>query len=109
MAGPGRDIDTLCKFVPDLERKAVEEAAFELKAHGLVTIKRALGAHWWLSLTQRFYEQIDHQVMEWQSSTSQDARTLARLLLEDEAREWTPTLHAASGWDRFSNSFRTNG
>ena len=46
-----------------------------------------MGGMWWLYLTQRFHEQIDYQVMGWQSSTSQDARTLARLLLEDEARE----------------------
>ena len=37
--------------------------------------------------------------MGWGSLTKEHARALAKLLLEDEAREWTPTLHAASGWD----------
>jgi hypothetical protein len=107
MAGRGRDIDTLCKLLPEVEREAVEEAAFELGSHGLVDIRRAVGKMWWLYLTQRFYEQVDHQVMGWESSTSEDARRLARLLVEDEAREWTPTLHAASGWDkrRFNPAF----
>jgi hypothetical protein len=107
MAGRGRDIDTLCKLLPEVEREAVEEAAFDLGSHGLVDVQRAVGKMWWLYLTQRFYEQVDHQVMEWESSTSEDARRLARLLVEDEAREWTPTLHAASGWDkrRFNPAF----
>jgi hypothetical protein len=107
MAGRGRDVDTLCKLVPDIKREDVEKAAFELGSHGLVEIQRAIGGMWWLYLTQRFYEHIDHQVMGWESSTIQDARTLAGLLLEDEGREWTPTLHAASGWDkrRFNPAF----
>jgi hypothetical protein len=75
----------------------------------LVKIDRAIGRNnWWLYLTQRFYEQVDHQVMGWQSSTEEDARTLAKLLLEDEARERTETLHAASGWEkrRFNPAFQ---
>jgi hypothetical protein len=46
--------------------------------------------------------------MGWKSSTDKDARTLAKLLLEDEAHEWTPTLHAASGWElrRFNPAFQ---
>ncbi|WP_371422599.1 hypothetical protein [Tardiphaga sp.] len=46
--------------------------------------------------------------MGWGSTTQEDARALAKLLLEDEAREWTPTLHAASGWDlrRFNPAFQ---
>jgi hypothetical protein len=107
MAGHGRDLEELCALLPDHERKAIEEAVFELNSHGLVDIQRAIGTHWWLRLTQRFYEQIDHQVMDWKSTTSDNARKLARLLLEDEAREWTPTLHAASGWEkrRFNPAF----
>jgi hypothetical protein len=44
----------------------------------------------------------------WGSSAEEDARALAKLLLEDEAREWTPTLHAASGWEarRFNPAFQ---
>jgi hypothetical protein len=58
--------------------------------------------------TQKFYEEVDHQVMAWGSSTEEDARTLAKLLLEDEARKRTQTLHAASGWEkrRFNPAFR---
>jgi hypothetical protein len=61
-----------------------------------------------LYLTQQFYEQIDHQIMNWHSTTEGDARELSRLLLEDEAREWTPALHASSGWEkrRFNPAFQ---
>jgi hypothetical protein len=46
--------------------------------------------------------------MGWGSSTAEDARVLATLSLEDETREWTPTLHAASGWEarRFNLAFQ---
>ena len=46
--------------------------------------------------------------MGWGSSTEEDARALANLLLEDEARERTQTLHAASGWEtrRFNPAFQ---
>jgi hypothetical protein len=100
MTGRDRDLDSLCKLLPGAERKAIEDAAFELAFHGLVHIQRAIGPMWWLRLTQRFYEQLDHQVMEWGSSTNDDARHLAKLLAADDAFEWTPNLHAASGWDR---------
>jgi hypothetical protein len=109
MAGRGRMLADLCAFLPDVDRNEVEQAAFELNSHGLVKIDRAMGRdNWWLRLTQKFYEQVDHQVMGWGSSTEEDARSLAKLLLEDEAREWTPTLHAASGWDlrRFNPAFQ---
>jgi hypothetical protein len=109
MAGRGRMLADLCALLPDVDRKEVEQAAFELNSHGLVKIDWAMGRdNWWLRLTQKFYEQVDHQVMGWGSSTEEDARSLAKLLLEDEAREWTPTLHAASGWDlrRFNPAFQ---
>jgi hypothetical protein len=109
LAGRGRMLADLCALLPDVERKDVEQAAFELNSLGLVKIDRAIGRdNWWLRLTQTFYEQVDHQVMGWGSSTAEDARALATLLLEDEAREWTPTLHAASGWKarRFNPAFQ---
>jgi hypothetical protein len=99
----------LCALLPDVERKEVEQAAFELNTHGLVKIDRAMGRdNWWLYLTQKFYEQVDHQVMGWGSSTEEDARALAKLMLEDEARERTRTLHAASDWEkrRFNPAFQ---
>jgi hypothetical protein len=109
MTGPRRTLADLCALLPDVDRNEVEQAAFELNSHGLAKIKRAIGRdNWWLELTQLFYEQIDHQVMGWGSSTDQDARFLANLLLEDEAREWIPKLHAASGWElrRFNPAFQ---
>ncbi|MEZ2142247.1 hypothetical protein AAE026_08065 [Bradyrhizobium sp. DN5] len=74
----------------------------------MTDIQRAIGRHWWLRLNQDFYEQVDHQVMGWGSTTEQDARTLANLLLEDEGRERTSALHAASGWEkrRFNPAFQ---
>ncbi|MCP1850277.1 MULTISPECIES: hypothetical protein [unclassified Bradyrhizobium] len=108
MAGRGLTLDDLCKLLPEAAPKDVEKAAFDLNALGLTDIQRALGGHWWLRLNQMFYEQVDHQVMDWESTTEQDARTLVNLLLEDEGRERTSVLHAASGWEkrRFNPAFQ---
>jgi hypothetical protein len=100
MRGKARGREDLYALMPNAGPKSIDEAAFELKSYGLVEIQRAIGGHWWLHLTQQFYEQIDHQVMGWNSTTQEDARILGGLLLEDTSREWTPTLHAASGWER---------
>lgn len=106
MRGPGRDLDHLCQLLPEADRAALQDAAFELKALNLVQIDRALGPHWWLRLEPSFYEQIDRQVMGW--STVEDACTLAELLLADDARQRTAVLHEASGWEkrRFNPAFR---
>jgi len=108
MAGRGLTLDDLCKLLPEADPKAVDEAAFELNALGLVDIQRAIGKQWWLRLNQKFYEQVDHQVMGWGCTTEDDARTLAGLLLADEGHERTFVLHAASGWEkrRFNPAFQ---
>jgi hypothetical protein len=108
MAGRGLTLDDLCRLLPEADPKVVDDAAFELNALGLVNIQRAIGKHWWLRLNQKFYEQVDHQVMGWESNTEDDARTLAGLLLEDEGRGRTSVLHAASGWEkrRFNPAFQ---
>lgn len=106
MRGKSRTPDDLSHLLPDAERQAVEDAAFELHSYGLVEIERAIGKHWWLYLTQDFYEQFDHQVMGW--STLDDAATLAELMLNNEEMGRTAALHAASGWDhrRFNPAFQ---
>jgi hypothetical protein len=65
----------LYALLPHSEKQAVEDAAFELKSFGLVEVRRTLGTHWWLQLCDTFYEQIDRQVMGW--NTVEDAVTLA--------------------------------
>jgi hypothetical protein len=106
MRGRGLTIDDLCTMLPGVSPKEVEDAAFDLHSHKLVKIQRAVGKHWWLHFTQRFYEEIDRHVMNW--STEADARTLAQLLMQDETRGRTATLHEASGWEkrRFNPAFQ---
>jgi hypothetical protein len=74
MAGRGLTLEDLCKLLPEADPKAVDDAAFELNALGLVDIQRAIGKQWWLRLNQKFYEQVDYQVMGWESTTEDDAR-----------------------------------
>jgi len=106
MRGKGREPNDVAALLPDNDSKAVHEAAFELQDLGLVQIQRAIGKHWWLYLDQNFYEQVDHQVMGW--NTYDDAKSLAKLMLEDDGRAVASKLHEASGWDkrRFNPAFR---
>lgn len=106
MAGRGRDLDEIAKLLPAEDKQGIEDAVFDLEQLGLVTLQRAIGKHWWLQLTPVFYEQIDHQVMGW--DTRSDAVTLANLLLADDTRGHTAELHKASGWDkrRFNPAFQ---
>jgi hypothetical protein len=109
MRGRPRNLHDLCDLLPDCEPANIEDAAFELADFGLVDIKRAIGkGNWWIQLPQQFYEQIDHQVMDWNSNTHDDARRLAELLLEDNGRQRTSVLQLASGWEkrRFNPAFR---
>jgi hypothetical protein len=106
MRDKARSLDDLITLLPDENPQAIQDAVFDLQSLGLVEIIRTIGKHWWLHLTQMFYEQVDHQVMGW--NTHDDARTLAKLLREDEARAATSKLHEISGWDkrRFNPAFR---
>lgn len=104
MGGRPRDLTAICALVPELARENVQDAVFELKELGLVEFTSSLNS-WWLKLTQKFYEQVDAQVMGW--DTLADARELARLLLKDASCQRTAILHAASAWDarRFNPAF----
>lgn len=104
MAGRGLSLDELAKLLPDEDKQSIEDAVFDLENLGLVTLWRALSS-WSLRLTPMFYEQIDPQVMGWDTHT--DAVTLGNLLVADETRGRTAVLHEASGWDkrRFNPAF----
>ena len=106
MQGRGRTLDDLAKLLPDEDKQAIQDAAFDLEQHGLVTLQKFISGEWLLRLTPTFYEQIDPQVMGW--DTHADAVTLANLLLADDKRGRTAVLHEASGWDkrRFNPAFQ---
>lgn len=99
------ELADLCALLPEVENQKIEDAVFDLEHHGLLFLTRTLGGRWRANLTPRFYEEIDNQLMKW--DTDKDAITLARLMLEnDEGR--AATLHEASGWSkrRFNPAFR---
>lgn len=105
MGGKLRDLTSICALVPDLARDDVQDAIFEMKRLDLVELTSGSN-NWWLKLSQKFYEQVDPQVMGW--SPLDDAKRLAELLLEDRQRQRTAVLHEASGWEarRFNPAFR---
>jgi hypothetical protein len=88
----------LAALVPGADPQMIEDAAYDLKSVGLVELSYVLsGPKFFLRLADSFYEQIDHQVMGW--NTREDAVTLAKHMLADDrgdARE----LHTKTGWER---------
>jgi len=92
-------------MIPDEATQAVEDAAYELKSLGLIEIDYVLSGPWSANLTPEFYEQIDHQVMGW--NTHEDAVSLARKMLEMDTGS-ANELHEATGWGkrRFNPAFR---
>ncbi|MEQ8829851.1 MAG: hypothetical protein RLW87_08590 [Alphaproteobacteria bacterium] len=99
------DLDRLSGLLLDEDRQELEDAAFELEALGLVDFHRSINGPWRLSLSPDFYEQVDHQVMDW--ATEEDAIALARLMLELDTGN-APTLHEKTGWPkrRFNPALR---
>ena len=98
-------LDDLCVMLPEADRDQIRDAAYDLKRIGLVELVVFIGGEWRLSLTPRFYEQIDPQVMDW--SVGEDSKTLAKLMLQSGEGRAAP-LHEASGWERrrFNPAFR---
>lgn len=90
-------LDDLAVLLPEQERQAIEDAAFEFEIIGLLTIRRVLAGPWSASLTQGSYEQIDRQVMGW--DTAVDAVEIARIMLAQDTGH-APDLHAATRWER---------
>lgn len=98
-------LDDIAALLPDEDRQYLEDAAYELEAFGLVLFRRSISGPWRMSLTPAFYEQLDHQVMSW--NTVKDAIALAKLMLAEDTGN-APALHKKTGWSkrRFNPALR---
>lgn len=98
------NLDELCALFPAEERQAVEDAAFDLKTLGLLKSRNWIGG-WSLSMAHGTYEQVDAQVMDW--DTKADAVDIARLMVGGNSGH-APDLIAKAGWPkrRFNPAFR---
>lgn len=90
-------LDELAVLLPEQERQEIEDAVFEFEIIGLLSVRRVLAGPWRTSLTQNFYDQIDSQVMGW--DTAADAAQIARIMLARDSGD-APELHEETGWDR---------
>ncbi|WP_395459880.1 hypothetical protein ACHMW5_36050 (plasmid) [Azospirillum melinis] len=92
-------------MLPGLDKQAVADASYELEALGLLRMQRFLGGNWHANLTPFFYEQVDPQLMGW--NTAADAMEVARIMLAEDTGN-ASTLHAKTGWTkrRFNPAFR---
>lgn len=87
-------LDMIVESLPGEDRQELEDAAYELETYGLVDIHRSLNGPWHLSLTPEFYEQVDHQVMGW--DTASNAVEIALFMLAEDTGN-APTLHEKTG------------
>lgn len=97
------ETEELCTLLPDAEPQAVEDAAFDLEALGLLKARKWING-WSMALNPGTYAQIDAQVMGW--DTYKDAVTVAELMLAEDTGH-APNLHAKTGWEkrRFNPAF----
>lgn len=98
-------LDDIVTLLPNENKEELEEAVFDVEALGLLNIYRSLNSPWNVKLTTEFYEQVDHQVMGW--DTEEDAHEIAQLMLSESTGD-APTLHKKLGWEkrRFNPAFR---
>lgn len=98
-------LDDIAALLPDEDRQDLEDAAYELETFDLALFRRSINGPWHMSLTPAFYEQLDHQVMGW--NTAKDAILLADLMLAEDTGN-APTLHEKTGWPkrRFNPALR---
>jgi hypothetical protein len=98
------DLDALSALFPDEDRQSIKDAVFDLKALGLLKSWDFIGG-WRIALAEDTYEQVDPQVMGW--DTKADAVVIARLMLAEDTGH-APELHEKTGWSkrRFNPAFR---
>jgi hypothetical protein len=98
------DLDALRALFPDDDRQAIKDAVADLKALGLLKSWDYIGG-WRIAVAEDAYEQVDPQVMGW--DTKADAVAIARLMLAGNTGH-APELHEKTGWSkrRFNPAFR---
>jgi len=103
MAEKSYDLAELCVMFPDVERKEIENAVHDLKLLGLLRTRDWIGG-WAARLSPSSYEQIDRQIMNW--DTRSDALTIAKLMIQKNNGD-AKILHESIGWSfrRFNPSF----
>ena len=100
----GYDLDALSAPFPGEDRQSIKDAVSDLKALGLLKSWDFIGG-WRIALAEDTYEQVDPQVMGW--DTKADAVEIARLMLAGNTGH-APELHEKTGWSkrRFNPAFR---
>lgn len=98
------DLDALSALFPDEDRQSIKDAVSDLKALGLLKSWDFIGG-WRIALAEDAYEQVDPQVMGW--DTKADAVEVARMMLAEDTGH-APELHEKTGWSkrRFNPAFR---
>ena len=104
LAEKSYDLDTLATLFPEAREQAIRDAASDLDVLGLLNVRALIGG-WSVALSDDSYQQIDWQVMGW--DTRADAVEIAGLMLSEDTGD-APDLHDKTGWAmrRFYPAFR---
>ncbi|GGE02549.1 hypothetical protein GCM10011390_21790 [Aureimonas endophytica] len=98
------EIEDLQGELLDTDPRAIEGAAYDLQALGLVRVETPIG-DWRVVLVQAAYAALDPLVIGW--SPTADAIDLARLMLANDTGD-AAELHAGTNWPmrRFNPAFQ---
>jgi hypothetical protein len=99
-------LEDLAAAFPDADEQAVAEAMADLESFHLVQRYRLLDGHGEFRLTDFAYEQIDRQLMGW--DTQEDAKELMRIVGAETGSIKARELQKRTGWSlrRFNPALR---
>ena len=89
-------VEDLLLLLPNVSEGQIEVAVFDLADHGMFDVQSFINAGWRLRLEEKFYHQLDHQIMGW--NTIDDATTLAELMCEEDSLSDIKALHDHVRW-----------
>ena len=90
--------DDLNERFPESEQSDIEAALYDLQHFGLVNVQTFVGDGGYVHPTLDLFVELDHQVMGF--DTVEDARAMAKMMLDDEKFSHIPTLDNELGWGR---------
>jgi hypothetical protein len=91
------DLDDFTRLLPDADSSDINQAVFDFEAIGMLEVHSHFQG-WRVRVTSIFYQQIDTQVMGW--NTRSDAATIAQLMLDRDELRHVPALFEHLGWPR---------
>lgn len=89
-------MDDLKGRLPECSEDEIREKAEELAYLGFLSVQTLIGA-WRIRPTQQFYQNFDHQLMNWDGGGTRRCGSNCAMMLEHLEAQ-SPELHELTGW-----------